>query len=193
MDESASKTPWECLVPLLPSTVQARALMKPGAMPGSGRSLVATKDISAGQLVYESQNPQSLRTVDLAFSTRVCLHCGDIPSCEECEDGDIVTQPLQCHGCEAAAWCSAECKSADAELHAMTCRFVRPLLLELRLRHSSFMGESADQEPVEWTEGINLLTLLAMLCLRAQHLSLLPARRRRSQFRRAFMKGALGW
>mmetsp|Transcript_9039 Transcript_9039/g.20405 ORF Transcript_9039/g.20405 Transcript_9039/m.20405 type:complete len:450 (-) Transcript_9039:440-1789(-) len=169
MTEPSSAIPWESAVPLLASTVQARALMKLGVSTlesECGRSLVATENISKGQLVYESQRGQSLKTVDLAFSTRVCLHCGDI-ACEE-----TFYQPLQCSGCEAAAWCSPECNSADAELHAMTCRFVRPLLLKLRQLHSSFMDESADQEPVEWTEGINLLSILAMLCLRAQHLNL---------------------
>lgn len=177
MVDVTAATAWELETPS-PATARARRLTTPCCEPGSGRGrfLTAAKDIRAGQVVYESPRGQSLKTVDLAFGTKVCLHCGEV-SCGEDGWGDFVTLPLQCHGCETAAWCSARCQEADAPLHALTCRFVRPVLRALRRRHAEFMAAA---EPVEWTEGVNLLTLLAIVCLRAQHLGLAGCSKQRS-------------
>ena len=173
MVDSATPIAWERETQS-PATARARRLTTPcSELPGSGRGrfLTAAEDIVAGQVVYESPRTQSLKTVDLAFGSKACLHCGEL-SCGEGGWGDFVSLPLQCGCCQTAAWCSPRCKAADAPLHALTCRFVRPLLLALRRRHAEFMGATEEQEPVEWTEGVNLLTILAIVCLRAQHLGL---------------------
>ena len=166
---------------MIPDAVRAaRALMAPndevalrrrqvsGVSPGD-LYLMASEDISAGQLVYDSPQGQSLKVVDLAMSDKVCSHCGDMKL--HSEDG-FLPQPCQCGECGAAAWCSPACRDRDAALHGMTCRFVRPLLLALRERHAGFVGSAEEHEAVEWTEGVNLLTLLSSICLRAQHLGL---------------------
>ena len=165
---------------LLPGAVRtARALMAPndeialrrrqesGISPGD-LYLMAAEDISAGQLVYDSPQGQSLKVVDLAMSDKVCSHCGDL----KCSEDGYLPQPLQCGECGAAAWCTPACRETDAGLHGMTCRFVRPLLLALRAHHAGFVQSAEEHEPVEWTEGVNLLTLLGSICLRAQHLGL---------------------
>ena len=154
----------------VPSAVLAtRALTTPSDdIAGWGNYLTAAADVSAGQLVYDSPQGQSLKVIDLAMSDKVCSHCGDLKSNE---DG-FLPQPCQCGECGAAAWCSHACREKDTGLHGMTCRFVRPLLLALRERHAGFVESPAEHEAVEWTEGVNLLSLLGSICLRAQHLGL---------------------
>ena len=56
-------------------------------------------------------------------------------------------------------------------MHSMTCKFVQPLLLALRTSHAEFMRNN-DQDPVSWNEGTSIRMILAILCLRAQHLQL---------------------
>jgi len=137
---------------------------------GFGRCLVATNDILAGDVVYEGTPSASVKVVDLAFSSKVCLHCGNLT----CSDswGNFVDQPLQCHECQAGCWCSLACQQQDAALHSTTCRFIRPLLCVLREKHREFMQNDHAREAVSWSEGTNLRMLLAILCLRAQHLHL---------------------
>ena len=148
--------------------VALRRRQATGVSPGD-LYLIAAEDISAGQLVYDSPQGQSLKVIDLAMSDKVCSHCGDMKFHSEY---GYLPQPCQCDECGAAAWCSPACRDKDAALHGMTCRFVRPLLLALRERHAGFVGSAEEYEAVEWTEGINLLTLLTSICLRAQHLGL---------------------
>ena len=132
--------------------------------------LITAEDIHAGQLVYDSPQGEQLKVIDLAMSDKVCALCGDVKL--DSEEGGYLPQPCQCDDCGAAAWCSPACRDKHAALHGMTCRFVRPLLRALRERHAGFVGGPEAYEPVEWTEGINLLTLLGSICLRAQHLGL---------------------
>ena len=146
-----------------------RLRQETGRSPGD-LYLTAAEDIVAGQLVYDSPQGEQLKVIDLAMSDKVCALCGDVKL--DSEEGGYLPQPCQCDDCGAAAWCSPACRDKHAALHGMTCRFVRPLLRALRERHAGFVGGPEAYEPVEWTEGINLLTLLGSLCLRAQHLGL---------------------
>lgn len=149
--------------------VALRHRQETGCSPGD-LYLIAAEDIHAGQLVYDSPHGEQLKVIDLAMSDKVCALCGDVKL--DSEEGGYLPQPCQCDECGAAAWCSPACRDKHAALHGLTCRFVRPLLRALRERHAGFVGGPEAYEPVEWTEGINLLTLLSSLCLRAQHLGL---------------------
>ena len=89
-----------------------------------GRGLVAAFDIRAGDVVYEARPGSFVTTLDLAFSSTVCLYCGDI-SCGEEGWGDFPSQPFQCEQCCAACW-YASIRSRFLVMALLNCPGARP-------------------------------------------------------------------
>ena len=96
-----------------------------------GRGLVAASYICAGDIVYEAKPSSFVTTLDLAFSSKVCLHCGDI-GCGEEGWGDFLSQPFQCEQCCAACW-YASIRSFSLVIKFVNCPGARPYVEKLEL------------------------------------------------------------
>jgi hypothetical protein len=132
-------------------------------MPKSGNSLVLTHAARAGDVVVSS-SPFAV-ILDHAYSLKVCIGCGRMGNYQE----EITEGPnmfadfnIRCDGCLCAAWCTHSCRSKHQAAHDSYCKFVLPLLREIR----NIMISEFDNIELMYDESTRVRLLLAIICAR---------------------------
>lgn len=97
-------------------------VMKSGAW---GRGIVALRDLKRGELVLDDEALAAV--VHPEYSAVICHYCFR-------RHAGTQAAVVRCEDCNEAAWCSSECKSAAAEMHAPECEALQQFPAELRPR-----------------------------------------------------------